>query len=226
MNNNVNNLPNPINPRIIKKIGNNKERYYLSIQLRAIIDNLQIMLIVLCNPASANGTNNGNFDSTIRWIINNIDLSLYYKIIIVNVIPLIGSKLNTIYSDNNEYLDSIKDTNKRRISNVLRNNNIARILFACGQHFTHSNGLPNGLSNDLSNDLSNNLYNIMKDFYKRCFIEIYEILNNYRNILFCLGFTDIRFERNRLPSFPTNRSLKKFTSVNTDDGLKYALVKY
>ena len=220
MNNNVNNLPNPIYPRIIKIIGNNKQRNYLSIQLRPIIINLinQIMLIVLCNPASANGMNNGNFDSTISWIINNIDLSLYYKIIIVNVIPLIGSKLNTIYSDDNEYLNIMKDINEREISNVLRNNNIAKILFACGQHFTNSNGLPNGLSNGL--------YNIMKEYYERCFIDIYKILNNYRDILFCLGFTKIKIERNKLPYFPSNRSLKKFISVNTVDGLKYALVKY
>lgn len=216
MNNNVNNLSNPIDPKIIDKIGNNKERFYLSIQLREIIDNLQIMLIVLCNPASADGKDkNGNFDKTIGWIINKLDLSLYHKIIIVNVIPLIGSELNTIKSNDNEYLNNIKDINKQQINYVLRNNNIARILFACGQHFTHQNGLPNGL-----------YYNIMKEYYKRCFIEIYEILNNYRDILFCLGFTNIKIKKNRLPYFPSNRSLNKFISVNTVDGPKYTLVEY
>ena len=38
----------------------------------------------------------------------------------------------------------------------------------------------------------------MKEYYKKCFIYIYEILNNYRDILFCLGIINKNIERKRL----------------------------
>ena len=170
------------------------------------------MLIVLCNPASENGINdNGNDDVTINWIKNKLDLSEYFEIIIVNVIPLIGSKLNFIYSDDNNYLNCIKDINNKMIKDVLRDNNIKKILFACGQHFIQPHGYYNY---------------IMRDYYIECWKEIYEILNNYRDILFCLGFTEKIIETKKLPYFPSNRILKNCIMENTIDGLKYKLIPY
>jgi len=213
MNNNVRNyLPNPIRPIISQIIGNNIQRYYLSIKLRPRNINMSILLIVLCNPASIDGMNNGNFDHTIKLIINNVDLINYYKIIIVNVIPLISTNLQSIYYNDNNYLERIKNINNQQIINVLRNNNnITKILFASGQHFTKTNGIFN---------------NTMRDYFRICWIEIFQILNNYRNILFCLGFTQTTIQRNKLPYFPSNWILRYITFVDTIYGPKYNLIRY
>jgi len=170
------------------------------------------LVIFLCNPASKNGITNEKEDYTIRWIKNNLNLTEYKSFIILNIISSIEKNLENIKISNELTINDINyyhNINKEKINNVLLTNNISTILFACGQHFIQSK------------------CKHMSKYYKDFFIDIYNILYQYKNILYCLEYTKkcilIGNKNIKLPYFPSNRKKKNMTLDNNN---KIKLKKY
>ena len=166
------------------------------------------LIIFLCNPASSNiGLSNKKNDLTIQFLLDNLDLTNYKRIIIFNVLALVSKKLENLDYDFNDSnllyeLDQLHLHNisiiKETLKNKNENGNIDKILLAFGQHMIHSS---------LNKNLRNN--------YKNYLIDILDILTPYKDNLYYLekNKTNINYYDKKLanlPLFPSNFNKSKF----------------
>jgi len=137
-------------------------RYYRKIELMNNHD--KDLIIFLQNPASSAN----EIDRMTLFLKNYI---IDYKCIhILNIIPIVSKHLEKIKIDNLSILIKFHEDNLKIIKSILESYPNSIILFACGQHF-------------VQNKVK------LRKTYKSFFLDIYKIIMDYHEKIYCLGYT-------------------------------------
>lgn len=137
-------------------------KQYLTRFIRTIngtSDTSNTLILILQNPAESDDID----DKTTKAIVKAIGRK-YKTIIILNIIALVGKKLEDIpVNIIDKELVNIHDENLKIIKEVLNSNLGCKILLACGQHFIH-----------------NTVTSKVGKLYEQYFKDIYHILENFK----------------------------------------------
>ena len=181
--------------------GHLEHRFYLKIVLDGTLDT--VVVLILLNPASIDGN-----DMTINLILGNIQkyrdkINIYFNgigtLYILNIFSFVGSKLEDFNDYNDDELFDNEPENLNYIRTFLEENNdiIDKIIMASGQHFIRTTFVKDQI-------------NIHQKSYIKNYIEILEVLKNYKNKIYCCGLVN---DQNKKKEYPVYISAKNLNNT-------------